>query len=106
MQRAIMFRAYNGMEIIDARPEAEIAYENMRYAEELYAKRNKRKIKPHKSFAEILSALLQEANAMNINNIEANYYALFLAIVFNTSAKNALMDMGISPDNEGSRKHD
>ena len=58
MQRAIMFRAYNGMEIIDARPEAEIAYENMRYAEELYAKRNKRKIKPHKSFAEILSALL------------------------------------------------
>ena len=58
MQKAIMFRAYNGMEIIDARPEAEIAYENMRYAEELYAKRNKRKIKPHKSFAEILSALL------------------------------------------------
>ena len=58
MQRAIVFHAYNGMEIIDARPEAEIAYENMRYAEELYAKRNKRKIKPHKSFAEILSALL------------------------------------------------
>lgn len=43
---------------------------------------------------------------MNINNIEANYYALFLAIVFNTSAKNALMDMGISPDNEGSRKYE
>ena len=39
-------------------------------------------------------------------HIEANYYALFLAIVFNTSAKNALMDMGISPDNEGSRKHE
>ena len=58
MQKAILFRAYNGMEIIDARPEAEIAYENMRYAEELYAKRNKQKIKPHKSFAEILSALL------------------------------------------------
>ena len=57
MQRAIIFRAYNGMEIIDARPEAEIAYENMRYAEQR-AKRNKRKIKPHKSFAEILSALL------------------------------------------------
>ena len=29
IQKAIMFRAYNGMEIIDARPEAEIAYENM-----------------------------------------------------------------------------
>lgn len=58
MQKAIMFRAYNGTEIIDTRPEAEIAYENMCYAEQLYAKRNKRKTKPHKSFAEILSALL------------------------------------------------
>ena len=58
MQKAIMFRAYNGMEIIDPRPEAEIAYENMRYAEQLYAMRNKRNNKPHKSFAEILSALL------------------------------------------------
>ena len=58
MQKAIIFTAYNGAEIIDARPEAEIAYENMRYAEELYVKRNKRNNKPHKSFAEILSALL------------------------------------------------
>lgn len=59
MQKAIIFTAYNGMEIIDARPEAEIAYENMRYAEELAAKRKQRnKTKPHKSFAEILSALL------------------------------------------------
>ena len=59
MQKAILFRAYNGMEIIDARPEAEIAYDNMRYAEELASKRKQRnKIKPHKSFAEILSALL------------------------------------------------
>ena len=48
MQKAIMFRAYNGMEIIDTRPEAEIAQENMRYAEQLYKKSNKRKIKPHK----------------------------------------------------------
>ena len=56
MQRAIMFRAYNGMEIIDARPEAEIAYENMRYAEQR-AKRNK-KHKTHKSFAEVLATLL------------------------------------------------
>ena len=53
-----MYRAYNGAEIIDTRPEAEIAYDNMRYAEELHAKRNKRQNKNHKSFAEILSALL------------------------------------------------
>ena len=58
MQKAIVYRAYNGAEIIDARPEAEIAYSNMKYAEELYVKRNKRNNKPHKSFAEILSALL------------------------------------------------
>ena len=58
MQKAIIFTAYNGAEIIDARPEAEIAYSNMKYVEELYAKRNKRNNKPHKSFAEILSALL------------------------------------------------
>lgn len=58
MQKAIIFRAYNGAEIIDTRPEAEIAYDNMRYAEELAIKRNKRNSKPHKSFAEILSALL------------------------------------------------
>ena len=58
MQKAIIFTAYNGMEIIDPRPEAEIAYSNMKYAEQLYTKRNKRNSKPHKSFAEILSALL------------------------------------------------
>ena len=55
MQKAIIFRAYNGAEIIDTRPEAEIAYSNMKYAEELAAKRKQRnKTKPHKSFAEIL----------------------------------------------------
>lgn len=58
MQKAIIFRAYNGAEIIDTRPEAEIAYDNMRYAEELAIKRSKRQTKPHKSFAEILSTLL------------------------------------------------
>lgn len=62
MQKAIIFRAYNGAEIIDTRPEAEIAYDNMRYAEELAIKRSKRQNKPHKSFTEILSALLQEVN--------------------------------------------
>lgn len=58
MQKLIMYTAYNGVEIIDPRPEAEIAYENMRYAEELASKRKKRNNKNHKSFAEILSALL------------------------------------------------
>lgn len=30
-----------------------------------------------------------------------NYYALFIAIVKNETAKEALMDMGISPDEGG-----
>lgn len=58
MQKAIMFRAYNGVEIIDTRPEAEIAYSNMKYAEELASKREQKRNEEHKSFAEILSALL------------------------------------------------
>lgn len=58
MQKAIMFRAYNGVEIIDTRPEAEISYSNMKYAEELASKREQKRNKEHKSFAEILSALL------------------------------------------------
>ena len=58
MQKAIIFTAYNGAEIIDTRPEAEIAYSNMKYAEELASKRKQRRNKTHKSFAEILSALL------------------------------------------------
>ena len=44
MQKAIMFRAYNGTEIIDTRPEAEIAYSNIRYTEERYARERKRKL--------------------------------------------------------------
>lgn len=58
MQKAIMFRAYNGVEIIDTRPEAEISYSNMKYAEELASKREQKRNKEHKSVAEILSALL------------------------------------------------
>ena len=57
-QKAIVFHAYHGMEIVDARPEVEIAYENMCCAEVIASKRNKRQNKNHKSFAEILSALL------------------------------------------------
>lgn len=58
MQKAVIFTAYNGTEIIDTRPEAEIAYSNMKYAEELCTKRKQSQNKEHKSFAEILSALL------------------------------------------------
>lgn len=76
MQKVIVFHAYNGMEIIDARPEAEIAYENMRYAEELASKRNKRQNKNHKSFAEILSALLQKGDKMNGYNTPEGYMGL------------------------------
>ena len=76
MKKAIIFTAYNGAEIIDVRPEAEIAYENMRYAEQLYTKRNKRKIKPHKSFAEILSALLQKGDRMKGYSTPEGYMGL------------------------------
>ena len=76
MQKAIIFTAYNGMEIIDPRPEAEIAYSNMKYAEQLYTKRNKRKIKPHKSFAEILSALLQKGARMKGYSTPEGYMGL------------------------------
>ena len=76
MQKAIIFTAYNGMEIIDPRPEAEIAYSNMKYAEQLYTKRNKRKIKPHKSFAEILSVLLQKGDRMKGYNTPEGYMGL------------------------------
>ena len=48
MQKAIMFRAYNGVEIIDTRPEAEISYSNMKYAEELASKRKQKRNKEHK----------------------------------------------------------
>lgn len=44
-QNVILFTAYNGAEIVDARPEAEIAYENMRYAEELASKRKQKETK-------------------------------------------------------------
>lgn len=56
--QAIIYTAYNGTQIVDTRPEAEIAYENMRYAEELASKRKQKRNKDHKSFAEVLSALL------------------------------------------------
>lgn len=74
MKKAIIFRTYNGVEIIDTRPEAEIAYENMRYTEER-AKRNK-KSKEHKSFAEILSTLLQKGGRMKGYNTPEGYRGL------------------------------
>ena len=73
MQKAIMFRAYNGVEIIDTRPEAEISYSNMKYAEELATKRKQKRNKEHKSFAEILSALLQKGDKMKGYNTPEGY---------------------------------
>lgn len=58
MQKAIVFQAYNGLEIIDTRPEAEIAYSQMEYAEERYKRNKRRKRKKKKeSFAHILASL-------------------------------------------------
>lgn len=37
---------------------------------------------------------------MNTLNMKSNYYALFLAIVKNKTAKQALVDMGICPESE------
>ena len=56
MQKAIVFHAYNGMEIIDTRPEAEISYSQMEYAEERYKRNKKRKRnqkKKNESFAHL-----------------------------------------------------
>ena len=49
MQKTIIFRAYNGTEIIDTRPEAEIAYSNMKYAEECYTREQKFAEQLHKN---------------------------------------------------------
>lgn len=39
-------------------------------------------------------------NELSRNNaVKANYFALFIAITKNISAKNALIAFGISPDN-------
>lgn len=40
---------------------------------------------------------------MNELNFKVNYYALLIAIFCNKTAKNALIDMGICPDNEKER---
>lgn len=61
MQKAIMFRAYNGVEIIDTRPEAEIAYSNMKYAEELASKRKQRqKQKPQELCGNLICIALDK----------------------------------------------
>lgn len=56
MQKAIVFQAYNGLEIIDTRPEAEIAYSQMEYAEKRY-KRNKRRKRKKKNESFVLASL-------------------------------------------------
>ena len=48
MQKILVFTAYNGTEIIDPRPEAEINRENQRYFEERYNRDLKRKLEANK----------------------------------------------------------
>ena len=59
MQKVIMFRAYNGTEIIDPRPEAEIHRENQRYFEERYDRQLVKNIKQNKHpFARALASAM------------------------------------------------
>ena len=48
MQKILVFTAYNGTEIIDPRPEAEINRENQRYFDERYNRDLKRKLEANK----------------------------------------------------------
>lgn len=43
MQKIIIILAHNGTTVIDTRPEAEICFNNMKYAEERYYKRQQRR---------------------------------------------------------------
>ena len=58
MQKILVFTAYNGTEIIDPRPEAEINRENQRYFEERYNRELKRKLEAntHPFAKKLLSA--------------------------------------------------
>ena len=59
MQKILVFTAYNGTEIIDPRPEAEINRENQRYFEERYNRDLKRKLEANKHpFAKKLLAAM------------------------------------------------
>lgn len=48
MQKVIIFTAYNGSEIIDPRPEAEISRENEHYFEERYDRQLIKNLKRNK----------------------------------------------------------
>ena len=48
MQKILVFTAYNGTEIIDQRPEAEIAQSERDYFEERYNRELKRKLEANK----------------------------------------------------------
>lgn len=50
--------ASNGTEVIDNRPEAEISYSQMEYAEERYKRRKRNQKKKNNNFAHILASLL------------------------------------------------
>lgn len=52
MQKVIIFTAYNGTEIIDPRPEAEIVRENQKYYEQRFTENLNRNKHP---FAKVLA---------------------------------------------------
>lgn len=59
MQKILVFTAYNGTEIIDPRPEAEINRENQRYFEERYDRQLVKNIKRNKHpFAKALASAM------------------------------------------------
>ena len=56
-ERKMIIIASNGTEVIDNRPEAEISYSQMEYAEERYKRRKRNHKKKSESFAHILASL-------------------------------------------------
>lgn len=59
MQKILAFTAYNGAEIIDPRPEAEINMENQRYFEERYDRQLVKNVKRNKHpFAKALASAM------------------------------------------------
>lgn len=82
--------ASNGNEIVDNRPEAYTTDSLAIHFEENYAREQQRKLEEQ---------LKKNKHPFARNQmLKANYYALLLAVAKKVSAKEALIEMGISPD--------
>ena len=64
-----------------------------------YIKRNQQSTQTQKGAIFIPKIQTGKENKQMNDYTKANYYALFIAIIKNETAKEALMDMGICPDN-------